>query len=59
MAKKKTAQQTNDWILQGMHRVLKYREVEHEVTVRLADDRYCWRCRTDASGQTVCGWEKC
>ncbi len=56
---KKTAQETNKWILEGMHRVLKYRKVEDKVSVRLAGDRYCWVCRKDENGRTVCGWERC
>lgn len=46
-------------VLRGLHRVLKYRDIETGVSIQLADQRYCWKCRTDAAGNKVCGWEPC
>ncbi len=61
MAKKKNAQPdaSPKSILAGMHRVLKYRGITDKVQVNLSGVRWCWKCRTDVNGKTVCGWEKC
>ena len=46
-------------ILKGIHRVLKYREVQDPVKVNLGNETYCWKCKTNSEGKTICGWVKC